>query len=109
LRKRFCHGGFAKRSFGTVLRYRFQNSTLKGLSVGGGYRYTSDRYLARVRQSPNVVGSPFVDYWQPPAKSLSFFSKYMSRSPAATPGFSSTLTTSSSLPATSTKPPSRIS
>ena len=69
-------GGFAKRSFGTVLSYRFQNSTLKGLSVGGGYRYTSDRYLARVRQNANVVGSPFVDYWQPPAKSLSFFSKY---------------------------------
>jgi len=70
-------GGFAKRSFGTVLSYRFQNSTLKGLSVGGGYRYTSDRYLARVRQNANVVGSPFVDYWQPPAKSVSFFSKYM--------------------------------
>jgi len=69
-------GGFAKRSFGTVLSYRFQNRTLKGLGVGGGYRYTSDRYLSRVRQNPAVVGSAFVDYWQPPAQSLSFFSKY---------------------------------
>ncbi len=30
-----------------------------------------------MRQNANVVGSPFVDYWQPPGKSLSFFSKYM--------------------------------
>ncbi len=69
-------GGFAKRSFGAVLSYRFPNGLLKGLGVGGGYRYNSDRYLSRVRQNPNVVGSPFVDYWQPPSKSLSFFSKY---------------------------------
>ncbi len=59
-----------------MLSYRFQNRTLKGLGVGGGYRYTSDRYLSRVRQNPAVVGSAFVDYWQPPAQSLSFFSKY---------------------------------
>jgi len=29
-----------------------------------------------VRQFTTVVGSPFVDYWQPAANSLSFFSKY---------------------------------
>ena len=50
---------------------------LGGLSVGGGLRSNSDRYLSRVRQNPNLVGSPFVDYRQPPAKSPSFFSKYM--------------------------------
>ncbi len=69
-------GGFAKRNFGSVVSYRFPTGRLKGLMVGGGYRYTSDRYLSRVRQFTNVVGSPFVDYWQPPAKTLAFFSKY---------------------------------
>jgi iron complex outermembrane receptor protein len=70
-------GGFAKRNFGTVLSYRFPNGRLKGFMIGGGYRYTSDRYLSRVRQSASVVGSPFVDYWQPPAKTLAIFSKYV--------------------------------
>ena len=70
-------GGFAKRSFGSVLSYRFPTGPLKGLSIGGGYRYTSDRYLSRVRQNANVVGSPFVDYWQPPAKTVAIFSKYI--------------------------------
>jgi hypothetical protein len=59
------------------MSYRFPNGRLKGLSVGGGYRYTSDRYLSRVRQNANVVGSPFVDYWQPPAKTMAVFSKYL--------------------------------
>jgi iron complex outermembrane recepter protein len=70
-------GGFAKRSFGSVLSYRFPTGPLKGLSIGGGYRYTSDRYLSRVRQNANVVGSPFVDYWQPTAKTVAIFSKYI--------------------------------
>lgn len=69
-------GGFAKRSFAALLSYRFPSGRFKGLGVGGGYRYTSDRYLSRVRQSAAVRGSPFVDYWQPPAKSLAVFSKY---------------------------------
>ncbi|MEO7412931.1 MAG: TonB-dependent receptor plug domain-containing protein [Opitutaceae bacterium] len=69
-------GGFAKRSYATVLSYRFPSGRLKGLGIGGGYRYTSDRYLSRVRQNASVVGSPFVDYWQPPAKTLSVFLKY---------------------------------
>ena len=29
-----------------------------------------------MRQFSSVVGSPFVDYWQPPAQSLLIFSKY---------------------------------
>ena len=69
-------GGFAKRNFGTVVSYRFPSGLLKGLMVGSGYRYTSDRYLSRVRQNANVVGSPFVDYWQPAAKTLGVFTKY---------------------------------
>jgi iron complex outermembrane receptor protein len=69
-------GGFAKRSYATVLSYRFPSGPLKGFGIGGGYRYTSDRYLSRVRQNASVVGSPFVDYWQPPAKTLAIFSKY---------------------------------
>ncbi len=69
-------GGFAKRSYASVLSYRFPNGVLKGFGIGGGYRYTSDRYLSRVRQNAAVVGSPFVDYWQPPAKTLAIFSKY---------------------------------
>lgn len=69
-------GGFAKRNFGTVLSYRFPSGPLKGFMIGGGYRYTSDRYLSRVRQNANVIGSPFVDYWQPPAKTMAVFSKY---------------------------------
>lgn len=69
-------GGFAKRSYATVLSYRFPSGRLKGLGIGGGYRYSSDRYLSRVRQNPSVVGSPFVDYWRPSGQSLAFFSKY---------------------------------
>lgn len=69
-------GGFAKRSYATVLSYRFPHGRLKGLGIGGGYRYSSDRYLSRVRQNPSVVGSPFVDYWRPSGQSLAFFSKY---------------------------------
>lgn len=68
--------GFAEQNYGTVLSYRFTKGRLKGLSVGGGYRYTSDRYLSRVRQFTTVVGSPYIDYWQPPTESLLFFSKY---------------------------------
>lgn len=49
---------------------------LKGFGIGGGYRYSPDRYLSRVRQNAAVVSSPFVDYWQPPAKTLAIFSKY---------------------------------
>jgi hypothetical protein len=30
-----------------------------------------------VRQSSTVVGSPYVDYWQPGAHSVLFFSKYV--------------------------------
>ncbi len=59
------------------MNYRFLNGTLKGLSVGGGYRATSDRYLSRVRQFPTVIGSPFVDYWQPSSETLLMFSKYV--------------------------------
>ncbi|WP_414664060.1 TonB-dependent siderophore receptor [Horticoccus sp. 23ND18S-11] len=70
-------GGFAKRNYGTVVSYRFMSGALRGLSVGGGYRFTSDRYLGRIRQSNTVVGSPFVDYWQPSAQSLLVFSKYV--------------------------------
>lgn len=69
-------GGFARRNYAGVLSYRFPGGPLKGFGIGGGYRYTSDRYLSRVRQNAAVVGSPFVDYWQPPAKTLSVFSKY---------------------------------
>ncbi len=70
-------GGFAKRNYVSVLSYRFSNARLKGLMIGGGFRYTSDRYLSRVRQNANVVGSPFVDYWQPPSKTVAIFSKYI--------------------------------
>jgi outer membrane receptor protein involved in Fe transport len=69
-------GGFARRNYAGVLSYRFPQGLLKGFSIGGGYRYTSDRYLSRVRQNANVVGSPFVDYWQPPSKTMAIFSKY---------------------------------
>ncbi len=71
------NGGFAERNYAALANYRFPGGKLKGLSVGGGYRYTSDRYLSRVRQFTTVVGSPFVDYWQPSARSLLFFSKYV--------------------------------
>ncbi len=32
--------------------------------------------MSRVRQSTTVIGSPFVDYWQPSAQTLIVFSKY---------------------------------
>jgi iron complex outermembrane receptor protein len=70
-------GGFARRNYGAVVNYRFFHGPLKGLSVGGGYRFTSDRYLGRVRQSTTVIGSPYVDYWQPSAQTLIVFSKYV--------------------------------
>ena len=69
-------GGFAKRNYGAIVNYRFFQGALKGLSVGSGYRFTSDRYLSRVRQSTTVIGSPYVDYWQPSAQTLIVFSKY---------------------------------
>lgn len=70
------NGGFAERNYGAVVSYRFLGGQLKGLSLGTGYRYTSDRYLSRVRQFTTVVGSPYVDYWQPSAQSLLVFAKY---------------------------------
>jgi outer membrane receptor protein involved in Fe transport len=70
-------GGFAARNYGSVVSYRFANARLKGLSLGGGFRYTSDRYLGRVRQSNTIIGSPYVDYWQPSYRTLLVFSKYI--------------------------------
>lgn len=70
------NGGFAERNYGAVVSYRFLGGQLKRFALGSGYRYTSERYLSRVRQFTTVVGSPFVDYWQPSAQSLLVFAKY---------------------------------
>jgi outer membrane receptor protein involved in Fe transport len=70
------NGGFAERNYAAIANYRFFRGPLKGFSLGGGYRYTSDRYLSRIRQFTTVVGSPFIDYWQPSAESVLLFSKY---------------------------------
>lgn len=68
--------GYSDRNYGGVMSYRFPEGRFKGLSLGGGYRHSSDRYLGRVRQNNNVLGSPFVDYWQPSFNTLMFFGKY---------------------------------
>lgn len=69
-------GGFAKTNYAAVMSYRIPSSLIKGLSVGGGYRYTSDRYLNRVKQNASSFTTAYLDYWQPGTQLLSVFSKY---------------------------------
>lgn len=88
------NGGFAERNYGAVVSYRFLGGELKGLSLGSGYRYTSDRYLSRVRQFTTVVGSPFATTGSPRRSRCWCLRNTDSRSAGATRGCSATRTIS---------------
>lgn len=67
-------GGFAKRNSGTVLSHRFPSGRSKASASAA---VTAIRPIIELRASnANVVSSPFVNSWQPPAKTLAIFSNY---------------------------------
>lgn len=68
--------GFAEKNFAVVARYEFQSGFARGFALGGAFRWTDDYFLSRVKQTPAVRGSPYVDYYRPGARALNLFAKY---------------------------------